>query len=436
MTYSTQDMSWNARGHVRAGLLCVAVLVGGIGGWALAAKLQGAVIADGQLRVETRRQVVQHPEGGVVGAILVREGGRVAGGDVLVRLDGTSLDSEIALLESQLFELMARRGRLVAEQNDRDNLDFDPELAAAAESNPNVKPLMEGQRDLFEARRKTLARGVEIVLERKDQIRKQIVGAEAEIEALEQQITLIGRELKDQQSLFSQGLAQASRVLALKRETARLHGKRGQLVAEVAKLRGQSAELDTERLRLLASHREEAITTLRDLGFRELELRQRRIALRERRARLDIRAPLGGVVLDMSVHALKSVIRPAEPILYIVPSESALVVDARIAPVNVDVVHVGQTAVLRFSAFNVRTTPEVFGVISKLSPDAMVDKITQQSIYRAEVTMKEGERAKLEGRSLIAGMPVEVYIQTGVRTPVSYLLKPITDYFNRAMREE
>ncbi len=175
---------------------------------------------------------------------------------------------------------------------------------------------------------------------------------------------------------------------------------------------------------------------LRELGFRELELKERRVALAERLSRLDIRAPLNGAVLDMTVFALKSVIRAADPILYIVPSDSPLVVDAQIEPINIDSVGAGQDAVLRFSAFNSRTTPELMGTVSKISPDAFVDERTSRSYYRAEVLLKEGELSKLEGQKLVPGMPVEVFIQTGERTPINYLLKPITDYFNRALREE
>ncbi|HSF94679.1 MAG TPA: HlyD family efflux transporter periplasmic adaptor subunit, partial [Thermohalobaculum sp.] len=194
--------------------------------------------------------------------------------------------------------------------------------------------------------------------------------------------------------------------------------------------------IEIERLRMVATRREEAISNLRDLGYRELELKEQRIALNEKLSRLDIRAPLAGVVLDMTVHALKSVVRPAEPVLYIVPTDSDLVVDAQVEPIHIDTVHSGQEAVLRFSSFNARTTPELFGKVSKVSPDAFFDEATKRSFYRAEVLLDEGELAKLEGQELVAGMPVEVFIQTGERTPINYLVKPITDYFNRAMREQ
>lgn len=427
--------AWSARGHILFGLFLVALLIGGLGGWGATAKLKGAVIAPGQLRVETRRQVVQHPDGGVVGEILVREGDVVRAGQVLLRLDATQLLSELAVLESQLWEVMARSARLAAEQAEADEITFDPELLEAAEADPQVAKLVRGQRALFEARRRTLERQLEVLRERQAQIREQVAGSEAQIESLSRQRELIEEELTGQRELLRKGLAQASRVLALEREAARLDGERGRLIAQTAQLKGQISEIEIERLRLVASRREEAIATLRDLGYRELELKERRIALKEKLSRLDVRAPLGGIVLDIAVHNAGAVIRPAEPILYIVPTDSALVVDARVDPTHVDSVYPGQEAVLRFSAFNVRTTPVIFGQVVQVSPDAFTDEQTGRSYYRVEVAPREGELAKLEGQRLVAGMPVEVFIQTGERTPVNYLLKPITDYFNRAMRE-
>jgi HlyD family secretion protein len=427
---------WGAGGYIRFGILCVVLLAAGLGGWGATAKLKGAVISSGHLRVESQRQVVQHPDGGVVDEILVREGNLVAAGAVLIRLDGTALKSELAVMESQLYELMARRGRLVAEQTDQKSIIFDAELLAVAETNTEVRNLIDGQQALFDARRHTMEREIEVMRERQVQFDEQITGSVAESEALQRQSELIEQELVGQRTLLAKGLAQASRVLSLEREAARLGGQRGQMMAQTAQLKGQVSELEIELLRLGASRREEAITTLRDLGFRELELKERRIAQTEQLSRLDVRAPLAGIVLDMTVFALKSVVRAAEPILYIVPSDSALVVDAQVDPIHIDTVRVGQDAVLNFSAFNTRTTPQLFGAISKVSPDAFVDEATKRSFYRAEVLLKDGELAKLEGLELIAGMPVEVFIQTGERTPINYLLKPITDYFNRAMREK
>lgn len=427
--------SWGAGSHIRLGLFSLALLVGGLGTWSATAKLAGAVIAQGQLRVESKRQVVQHPDGGVVGEILVREGDRVEAGDVLIRLDGNKLRSDLAVLESQLYEIMARRARLVAEQSGSDTIEFDEELIEVARERPELQSLISGQLSLFEARATTLQRERDMLIERQEQTREEIRGSEAEIASYERQAALIAEELEGQRKLLKKGLAQANRVLALEREAARLEGERGQLISRAAQLKGRIAETGIEIVRLEANQREEAISQLRDIGYRELELKEKRIALREQLSRLDIKAPRSGIVYDMSIHTLNSVIRPAEPILYIVPTDTALVVDAKVAPVNVDEIHAGQEAVLRFSAFSSRTTPEIIGMVAQVSPDALTDQKTGITYYRAEITISDAEIAKLEGRPLMPGMPVDVFIQTGERTPFSYLMKPFTDYFYRAMRE-
>ena len=430
------EAPWNARRYIWFGLICVAILGGGFGTWAATAKLKGAVVAMGQLRVENNRQVVQHLDGGVVADILARDGDVVEAGDVLIRLDDTRLRSELAQLESQLFEIVARRGRLEAVQLGAGTIDFDPELLEVSETNSDVRKLMMGQEALYRAQREARRQEKDVLAERKLQLEDQIRGTEAEVAALQRQTELIGKELVDMQELLKKKLVPASRVLSLEREEARLQGQSGQLISQIARLRGQISEIDIELLRMDATVLEEAIAESRELGFRELESKERRLALREQLARLEIRAPRNGVVLDSTVHALKSVVRPAEPILYVVPNDTELVVDARVEPINIDQTYRGQDAVLRFSSFNTRTTPEIFGVVSGVSPDTVVDEQTGLAFYKAEVKLKEGELAKLENQELIAGMPVEVYIQTGERTPLNYMVKPISDYFNRALREE
>ena len=436
MTDDKASNSWSGGSYIRAGLFCVALMVGGLGTWSATAMLSGAVIANGKMRVETQRQVVDHLDGGVVGEILVRDGDKVKAGDVVIRLDGTKLHSDLTVLESQLYELMARRARLMAEQSGSDTIEFDAELLDVAKENPEVQSLLSGQIALFNARANTLQQERDKLAERQEQIREQIKGSEAQIASYKRQAELIEEELVGQRKLLKQGLAQANRVLSLEREAARLEGERGQLIAKTAQLKGQISENAIEVVRLEANQREEAITQLRDLGYRELELKEKRIALKERLSRLDIKAPRDGIVYDMSVHTLQSVIRPAEPILYIVPTDTALIVVAQVDPIHIDEIGPGQDAVLRFSAFNSRITPQIFGRVVRVSPDAYTDERTGRTYYRADVTISDEEIAKLEGQELMPGMPVEVFIQTGERTPLNYLMKPFTDYFYRALREQ
>lgn len=430
-----QSQKWSARRPVTLGLVTLVLLVGGFGGWSLLTDISGAIVAPGQLEVEQNRQIVQHPDGGVVAEIAVVEAQAVKAGDLLIRLDGSLLQSELAIVEGQLFEMRARRSRLEAERDDKDAPVFTGELAELAKTRPEVAELIAGQRGLFLARRESLARQSEQLVKRGAQITSQIEGVAAQAQALDIQLGLIRQELQDQQSLLDKGLAQASRVSALQREEAQLLGDTGELASSRAQAEGRATEVELEILRLAAVRREEANTQLRDIGPQELELAERRRALVERIARLEIRAPVSGLVLGLQVTAPRSVLRPADPVLYIIPQDRPLVITAQIIPIHVDEVHVGQAVRLVFPAFSARSTPELMGHVTTVSADALTDQRSQASYYRAEIVLDAGEMAKLTDQTLLPGMPVEAFIQTGARTPMAYLLKPFTDYFNLAFRE-
>lgn len=427
---------WSARKPMLIGLIGLLVLVGGFGSWAVFTNISGAIIAGGRIEVDQNRQVVQHPDGGVVAEILVDEGIEVAAGDVMIRLDDTQLKSQLAINESQLFELMSRRGRLEAERDGSETITFDPLLLEAAETNTDVPDLIAGQKRLMAARAESTVNEIDQLEKRRGQIANQIDGIDAQQEALKTQLDLISQELTDQQRLLDQGLAQAARVLSLQREEARLSGTMGDLEAQKAQAGGRITEIDIEILKLGSGRREEAITRLRDLQYRELELREQRLALIEQLDRLDITAPVSGLVYDLQVFALRSVIRPADPVLYIVPQDRPLIINARVEPIHIDKLSIGQEVNLRFSALDQRTTPELKGQVVQISADAFQDERQQASFYRAEIALSEGEQERLpEDAVLIPGMPVEAFIRTDDRTPLAYLTKPLTDYFNRAFRE-
>jgi HlyD family secretion protein len=431
----TQRPAWSARRPLITGFVTLALLVGGFGGWSLFTSIDGAIVASGQIEVDQNKQIVQHPDGGVVAEIAVKEAQAVQAGDLLIRLDGTLLQSELAIVEGQLFEALARRDRLEAERDDRPEPTTSPDLAELAKSRSEVAEQIKGQRGLFFARKESLARQSEQLGKRSSQIASQIDGIKAQTAAVTQQLDLIKQELADQKTLLAKGLAQSSRVLALEREEANLQGNMGQLIASRAESEGRATEIDLEILRLAAVRREEAITQLRDLGPQVLELAERRRALIERISRLDIRAPVSGIVLGLAVTAPRSVLRAADPVAYIVPQDRALVISVRIQPIHRDEVHVGQKVRLVFPAFSARTMPEIFGHVSTISADALIDQRTQVAYFSAELEIDSGEMAKLTTQTLIPGMPVEAFIETGSRSPMSYLLKPFTDYFSKAMRE-
>jgi HlyD family secretion protein len=432
----TPDKKWSAKGQMRFGLAVVFVLVFGLGAWAAFASIAGAVVAPGRLKVETERQVVQHLDGGIVKELVVEEGDVVEAGDVLMRLDDTRLDAELAIIESQLFEVLARIGRLEAEVADEPAPVFDDELLAAAESNDDVARLVAGQSILFEARRETRDRETEQLRERQTQIRDEIRGSVAQRESLDRQLGFIEEELVDQRSLLDRGLTQASRVLSLEREKARLEGQIGTLTAQVAQLEGRITEIEIQLVGRDATRREEAITQLRDLRTNEAELRERRLSTNDVISRLDIRAPREGVVLGLTVFTVGAVVRPAEPLMYVVPTRADLVVEARVEPQNIDQVYPGQPARLRFSAFNQRTTPEVDSTVVRVAPDALTDEATGVSYYPIELAITPDLLSELGDLTLVAGMPVDAFVQTGERSPMSYLIRPLTDFFARSMREE
>lgn len=432
---NAQPRKWKASGPLLVGGIALLILVGVLGVWSVQARIAGAVIASGMIQVESNRQVLQHPQGGVVGELPVKDGDTVMAGDVVLRFDDTQLRSELAIIEGQLFELLARKARLQAE---RDGLEALPELdplLADMVGTEAVQGLIEGQQRLFEARAATLQQSAEQIAEQIAQAENQIDGSAAQLAALETQKELIEIELTDNQSLFEKGLVPASRVSALQREQARLLGEIGSLTAGVAQLRGQIAALNIERIALTTRLREEAISTLRDSQFQEVELYQRRLSTLETLSRMVLRAPMAGVIYDSRIFALQSVVSPAEPIMFIIPQDQPMVVSARVDPIHVDQVHVGQEASLRFSAFDQRMTPEIFGQVTNLSADVFTDQATGMSYYEVELIPAEGEMEKLGGQTLLPGMPVEAFIKTAERSPLNYLAKPLTDYFTRAFRE-
>ena len=430
----TEKRVWSAAMPLSIGFVALTILVGVIGVWSVKARIAGAVIASGMIQVENNRQVVQHPQGGVVGEILAKDGDTVAAGDVVLRLDDALLQSELSIIEGQLAEIRARKARLEAERDGLDAVMVPEALSVLAQTMPEVHNMIDGQLRLFEARNESLRREADQISEQIAQAHNQIDGTEAQLLALRTQKDLIAQELTNVRSLLEKGLAQASRVSSLQREEARLSGEIGNLAATIAQLRGQIAAFDIQRLKLDTVRREEANTTLSDLQYNEIELVERRLSAVETLSRMEIRSPVSGVIYGSQVFALQAVISPAAPIMYVIPQDQPLVVSARIESINIDQIHIGQEASLRFVAFEQRTTPELFGQVSQISADVFTDEATGQSYYKAELLPNEDELLKLGGQKLLPGMPVEAFIRTAERSPLSYLVKPLTDYFNRAFR--
>ena len=421
------------RTHLLGGLAVVALLAGGVGGLAATTELSGAVIAPGSLVVDSNVKKVQHPTGGVVGELRARDGDKVKAGDIVVRLDETITQANLAIVVKSLNELQSRLARLEAERDNVDTIVFPPELLARADD-PELARSMTGERNLFEFRKSARAGQKAQLRERIAQLKEEIQGLTGQVAAKKRETELIGQELEGVRDLWRKNLVQIQRVTALERDAARLEGERGQLIASTAQAKGKISEIELQILQIDQDLRSEVAKDLREVQGKIAELVERKVAAEDQLKRIDIRAPQNGMVHQSTVHTVGGVITPGEAIMLIVPEADALTVEAKLAPQDIDQVRVGQTAALRFSAFNQRTTPELAGVVSRVSADLTTDQRTGAAYYVVRITLSESELARLEGLRLVPGMPVEAFIRTGERTVLSYVMKPFTDQITRSFR--
>lgn len=423
------------RGHLRlAGALGV-VLVVGVGGWAVFTQIAGAVIAPGQLVVESEVKKVQHPTGGIVGELLVREGAHVKAGEVLVRLDETQTRTGLDIVLKALDELAAQRARNEAERDDAKVIVYPADLLARVDSNPDVARLVDGETRLFVSRVAGREGQKSQLRERIQQLRQEISGLTEQAAAKEREITLIGTELKGVRELFSKNLVPFARVTALERDGARLEGERGQLVASTASAKGKIAETELQIFQIDQDMRTEVGKNLSEIRARWSELVEKRVAALDQLKRVDLRAPQDGTVHQMTVHTIGGLVVPSEPAMLIVPDSDQLLVEAKFAPQDIDNVRIGQRAILRFPAFNTRTTPEIEGEVARVSADVSQDVKTGMAYYTARVRIPPEQKARLGELRLVPGMPVEAYVQIGVRSVLSYLTRPLTDQIAKAWKE-
>ncbi|MEI7873724.1 MAG: HlyD family type I secretion periplasmic adaptor subunit [Alphaproteobacteria bacterium] len=412
-----------------AGLL----LVFGIGGWAATTQLSGAVIASGKLVVDSNVKKIQHSTGGIVGELLVKEGDKVKQGDVVLRLDGTQTRSSLGIVNKAIDELLARQARNEAELDGVQSVAF-PAALEARRSDPEVARLMSGEKKLFEMRR-TARDGQKAQLrEQIQQLQLQIQGNQAQEAAKVKEIQLVAQELEGVRVLWKQNLVPISRVTALERDSARLEGERAALTANVAQNRGRIAELELKIHQIDQDLSTEVGKEMAENRAKMSEMTERRIAADDQLKRIDLIAPQDGRIFQRSVHTVGGVIQAGEQVMLIVPESDSLIVEAKVAPHDIDQVHVGQHAVLRFAAFNQRTTPELDGEVIHIGADVTQDDRASEPYYSVRIRVLDGELARLDGLQLIAGMPVEAFIQTTPRTVASFLVKPLTDQLARAFR--
>ncbi|RWM75684.1 MULTISPECIES: HlyD family type I secretion periplasmic adaptor subunit [Mesorhizobium] len=423
------------RRYLLGGVATCILLVGGAGSLAAVTELSGAVIASGKLVVDSSVKKVQHPTGGVVGQIFVREGDAVQSGKVLIRLDETITRANLAIVTKSLDEFEARLARLETERDGNGSIIFPASLVSRQDA-PAVGRAMAGEQSLFEFRRQARAGQKAQLEERIAQLAEEVSGLIEQRDAKSQEIKLIGFELEGMRALWQRKLVSIDRITALERDAVRLKGEHGQLTASIAQAKGRIAETRLQIIQVDQDLRSEVASELRDVQAKISELIERKVSAEDQLKRLDIRSPQNGVVHQLGVHTVGGVISPGELIMLIVPVTDDLTVEARVAPQDIDQLTPGQSATLRLSAFNQQTTPELSGAVSKISADLNFDEKTGAGFYTVHVVLPRTELTRLKGLTLAPGMPVEVFFSTGSRTMLSYLVKPLADQIQRAFREE
>ena len=411
-----------------------AILAAGVGGWAGTTELSGALIAPGTIVVDSNVKKVQHPTGGVVGELRVREGDRVKAGDIVARLDQTVTRANLAIITKGLDELSARKARLASERDASDEIMF-PDYLENRKNEPEVAQIMEGERKLFELRRTARSGQRAQLRQQSGQLLEEIVGLTAQQQAKAREIVLINRELEGVRELFKKNLVQINRLTELEREATRLDGEQAALVAAVAQAKGKVAEIELKIIQIDQDLSSEVAKEMREIDAKIGEFGERKIAAEDQLQRVDIRSPQDGTVFQLAVHTIGGVVAPGEPMMLIVPDADSLMVEAKVDPQDIEQLQLKQKTVLRFSAFNRATTPEINGQVSRISADISSDQRSGQSFYIIRISIDPDELSRLGDKKLVPGMPVECFIQTGERTVISYLLKPLRDQLKRTFRE-
>jgi HlyD family secretion protein len=434
MTGEANSARRSIRSHLIAGLALMLVLVFGFGGWASTAQISGALIAPGSVVVDSNVKKVQHPTGGVVGEVRVRDGDVVKAGDIVVRLDETVVKANLAIVVKTLNGLLARAARLEAEQRGLDAIRF-PSMLTDRADDPEVRDVIASETKLFEVRVFGRAGQKSQLRERVSQLNEEITGLTAQEQAKEKEIALVEKELIGVRQLYDQRLIQISRLTTLERDMARLTGERGQYIAARAQAKGKITETELQIIQVDKDVVSEVSKDLRETTDKIGEFVERKVTAEDQLRRIDIRAPQDGIVLQSTVHTVGGVITAGDAIMMVVPRADDLSVEAKVNPQDIDKLQVGQKTLLRLSAFNQRTTPELNGVVTRVSADVATDQRTGQSYYTIRVSLPPSEVARLGEVKIIPGMPVEAFVQTGDRTMFSYLMKPFSDQLMRSFRE-
>ena len=426
---------WAFEHELRVGIrvLLVAGILGG--GWAAFVPLAGAVVVPGNLVVQSNVKNIQHPTGGVVADIDVQDGSRVQTGELLLRLDATQARAGLQMVSKQLDELGAKIARLVAERDGLTQIEVPVGLASRS-GNETVKSLLASEDSLFKARLTARQSQKDLLQGKVTQLTQEIVGLEAQLDSKARQLELIAGELTGVQELYDKHLVPLTRLTTLQREAARIDGEHGQIVSSIAETKSKIGETQLQMVRAEQDFRTDVVKELGEAQGKEAELVERSVSARDLLDRIEIHAPVAGIVHQLAAHTIGGVIRAGDTIMEIVPDTEDLQIEARLQPKDIDQVRTGQPAFVRFSAFNQRVTPQLIGSVSYVSADTSRDQQTNAPYFTVRVILSDQERRRLAGQQLVPGMPAEIFMQTRSRTMMSYLFKPIADQMRRAFVEQ
>ena len=416
------------------GFFVIAVFFGVFGSWAVFSPLEGASIASGMVSIDSKRKTVQHFEGGIIKHIFVGEGSLVTEGQELIQLDSTRAHAQVESLAHQQHNALAREARLIAERDGENEILFNEELLAK-QDDPRVLELLTNQKRIFTARRDFFLSQQEILLKRLEQNKEEHSGQQKLYDIEQRRLNIIGKEIQSNRKLVDKGFVSKTLLLRLEREEAQIQSSLSQLKTNVTQLTQNIAESEAQLKEQNFERVKQVVESLRDVRQERYLLEERLAAAKDVLARTRITSPIDGTVLNLQVFSQDGVINPGETLLDVVPHDEKMLIEARVSPSDIDNIHQGMPAHIRLTALNTRTARPLEGELLTISADVLIDQQSQQGYYLARVEIKDDIEEALSGVPLYPGMQAEVMLLTEPRTPLQYLLKPLSESFNRAFRE-
>lgn len=422
------------KSYALMGYLLILTAFGGLGLWAATAEIDSAVMASGQVALEGDRKVVQHLRGGIVERVHVREADSVKAGDVLLVLDNVEIESQLSILAQRQKVARAAEARLLAEQTGAETMDLPDDLVQS--DDPKVLQALKVQKAIFSDRRSIYDSRADILAFRTEQLEEQIRGLELKKVALETRIGLRDEMIKRLKSGENKGVVERNRLVEREDAFVQLKADRGDVISEISRLRGATGEERLNLLKLEQEFRERATLELKEIQTELAELEENIRVTSQELERTEIRAPTSGSVQNLGVSTEGSVIRAGEVLMEIVPTDAPLVVDAHVAPTDIDNVFVQQETEVRFSAFQTKLMPITLGHVQSVSNDVIDPQDGRtEPYYLARIQVPDDNMPEDIRSALVAGMPADVVIITGERSVLSYLVSPLTDVVRKSMRE-